>query len=296
MSVKIQPEKIDILNSSDSHVILSNFGTWTSNLDSLRNQYSTAEPFQHIIIDNFLTSEIAEEISGLYPDGLERYHLYNNPIEVKYSFDNISELDPKMEKIFYLLSTTVMERIFSSITGIKLETDPYLNGAGLHLHPKNGRLGIHLDYEIHPISGKQRNLNIILYLSKDWKEDWNGHSELWNSDHSECIVKSPVKFNSALIFKTNEISWHGVSKKIMCPEGIYRKTLAFYYVSDKTDESIENKIGNDGTGYRKKATFVCRPDEENKDKIAPFLEIRPLRRITTEDILNFWNEWDFEKF
>ena len=45
-----------------------------------------------------------------------------------------------------------------------LEYDKYLHGAGLHKHPKYGRLNIHLDYEKHPISGKERRLNIILFI------------------------------------------------------------------------------------------------------------------------------------
>lgn len=296
MSLRIDDEKMNYFNSLDNNEISSNFGNWINNLDSLKEQYSNGDPFEHIIIDNFLNSSIAEEICELYPDDLKSYHLYNNPIEVKYAHDDISSLDPKIERIFYLLSTTIMENVFSILTGIILEKDPYLHGAGLHLHPRNGRLGIHLDYEIHPISGKQRKLNIILYLSKEWNNEWNGHSELWNSDHSKCIVKSPVNFNSALIFKTNEISWHGVSKKIECPIGLYRKTLAFYYISDKTDLSDQYKIGCDETGYRKKATFVCRPDEKNKDKIEPFLEIRPYRRITEDDVERIWPGWNSEEY
>ena len=44
------------------------------------------------------------------------------------------------------------------------------------------------------------------------------------------ITDEDIK-NSAIIFETTEDSWHGVPDKIMCPENVYRKTLAFYYVS-----------------------------------------------------------------
>lgn len=296
MSIKIDNDKMKFFNDLNECSIKSNFGEWINDLSLIKDSYLSGVPFEHIIIDNFLNEDLANEISELYPQNLNSYHHYNNPIEVKYAYDDIKNLDEKLQSIFYLLSTTFMENVFSQITDIKLKTDPYLHGAGLHLHPRNGRLGIHLDYEIHPYSFKQRRLNIILYLSKEWKEKWNGHSELWNNDCSKCIKKSPVKFNSALVFKTNEISWHGVSNKILCPEGIFRKTLAYYYVSDMIHESYESKIGNDGSGFRKKATFVCRPDEENKDKIEPFLEIRPIRRIEKSDVNEFWPEWNSENF
>ena len=72
---------------------------------------------------------------------------------------------------------------------------------------------------------------IILFLTKDWKEEWNGDNQLWDKNATECQVKTYPKFNSAIIFETNGISWHGVPDKIMCPEGIFRKSLAYYYIS-----------------------------------------------------------------
>ena len=42
----------------------------------------------------------------------------------------------------------------------------------------------------------------------------------------------------------------------------------------------------------KKATFVAKPDKKNKKLLNPFLKIRPLRRITNEDIQKYWPEWN----
>lgn len=296
MSIKIDNKELELINLLSESDIKSSFGNWTSNIEEIGEKYKNGIPFEHVIINDFLNSVLAEEISELYPKDLTDYHFYNNPIEVKYAFDDMDKLDHKIRRIFYLLSSKVMEELFSQISGIKMEHDPYLHGAGLHVHPRNGRLGIHSDYEIHPYSGKQRNLNIILYLSKNWDESWGGASELWNSDASKLIVKSKVKFNTAIIFKTNEISWHGVSEKIKCPEGVFRKSFAYYYVSDKSDETHENRVGNDGSGYRKKATFVARPDENNKELLESFLQIRPLRRITDSDIKENWPDWNSENF
>lgn len=51
-------------------------------------------------------------------------------------------------------------------------------------------------------------------MNKTWDDSWNGQSELWDENMENCIAESPVRFNTAIIFKTNEISWHGVPKKI----------------------------------------------------------------------------------
>ena len=248
MSVKIENDKLDKFNFLTDEEKKSYFGEWLSDVstkEKLKKLYVESDPFPYVIIENFLNINLANEISELFPEDINEYHHYNNPIEVKYTYDNISKLDPKLQSVFYILSTDYISKYFSDITNIKLEVDPYLNGAGLHKMPRNGRLGIHLDYEKHPILNKQRRLNIILYLNKEWKEEWNGDSELWNEDYSECKVRSYPVFNRAIIFRTDEISWHGVSEKILCPEGMYRQSIAYYYLSDLEHKSSSSKIGID---------------------------------------------------
>ena len=112
----------------------------------------------------------------------------------------------------------------------------------------------------------------------------------------ECKVKSHVKFNSAIVFQTNEISWHGLPEKIMCPEGVYRKSLAYYYISQLTSKHSKNKIGNNGSGYRTKATFVKHPKDPHLPQMEKLYKIRPHRRITENDIKEIWPEWNSKDY
>ena len=121
-------------------------------------------------------------------------------------------------------------------------------------------------------------------ILKGWKEEWNGETQLWDKNMEKCIVKSPVVFNTAIIFKTNDISWHGLPDKIMCPEGVLRKSIAYYYVSPILAASDEKKIGNDGSGYRTKATFTKRPEDPYCEKMDKLYKIRPFRLITQKDL------------
>ena len=191
------------------------FGPWINNVENLKKKFNNAKPYKHIIIDNFLNEEYAEEIFKNYPTDLENWWKYWNPIEVKYANDNINNMHPKIKELFYILSTDKITKLLSQLSSINnLEIDPYLNGAGLHCHPRLGRLNLHLDYERHPIlHNKERRLNIILYLTKDWKKEWHGDTQLWSKYVSECVVKAHIKFNRAVIFQTNEISWHGLPEK-----------------------------------------------------------------------------------
>ena len=273
------------------------FGEWTKDLTNLREKFMNAEPFGNIIIPNFLNSELAELLHKEFPENTDDWHFYNNPIEVKYAYDDIKNLPTNLKKIFYLLSTKEVTKIFSTISGIPdIEHDPYLHGAGLHIHPKDGRLHMHLDYEKHPFSQKERRLNLILYLSKEWKPEWNGETQLWNKDMSECIVKSPVVFNTAFLFTTNDHSWHGLPEKICCPENVLRKTLAYYYVSPLTSNPDVCKKGCDESGYRLKAYYTKRPSDANDERINQLYSIRPYRLISEKDKKEIWADWNAEEY
>jgi dTDP-glucose 4,6-dehydratase len=263
------------------------FGNWIHNVEELQHTFLNALPFGNIIIPNFLDNDYAEKLYKDFPVDIEnrKWHKYDNPIERKYAFDNIKSLPENLKSIFYLLSTKEITNKISILSGIEdLEYDPYLHGAGLHVHEKNGLLHMHLDYEKHPYSNKQRRLNVIVYMSKDWNPEWNGETQLWDKNMENCVVKSNVVFNTAFIFKTNDISWHGLPEEIKCPQGVLRKTIAYYYVSPLISVPEETKIGNDGSGYRTKATFIKRPQDPYDEKIDKLYKIRPYRLITQDDL------------
>ena len=288
LDTKINYQHLSEINKNDC---LKYFGNWINNVDSLHEQFENAIPFQHIVIKNFLSDEYAEKLHELFPTNVNdhEWYKYENPIEVKYAHDNINLLPDELKNYFYFLSSNQLLSKISELTGIhNLEYDEYLHGAGLHAHPRYGRLSIHLDYEKHPISGKERRTNVILFLTKNWNSEWGGANELWDQEVNNRIVKNDVEFNTAIIFKTNDISWHGVPDIITCPEGVLRKSLAFYYISplssDKSDEE-----------YRFKAKFVKRPFDITSEGIDMLYKIRPIRRITQEDMEMYAPNWEKEK-
>jgi len=266
--------------------VLRYFGDWTSNIHHLKNAFLSASPFEHIVIDHFLNESYANTLYNQFPEQFDNWHKYENPIEVKYTYDDIDTLHESINNYFYYLSSITMVDIFRKLTGITdLTFDEYLHGAGLHCHPKYGRLNVHLDYEKHPITNKERRLNIILFMTKDWDPLWNGQNELWDKDATNCMVKTDVVFNRAIIFKTNDISWHGISSPIICPEQYFRKSLAYYYVSPLT--TLKNE-------YRNKATYML-PDNDRKNVNLQYLcKIRSNRRLTNEDLQLYYPGWKKE--
>ena len=289
-----EPEGVCKINTEYLHDITHNscvkyFGDWVHNIEKLNSQFINARPFEHVVIDNFLADDYAERLFNEFPVVNDSWHEYKNPIEVKYTYDNINMLANELKNYFYYLSTPEITELIGQMTNIdNLEYDEYLHGAGLHAHPRNGRLNIHLDYEKHPYSGKERRLNIILFITKDWDTIWNGANELWDKDVTQCVTKTDVRFNRAILFKTNDISWHGLPEKIECPPSIYRQSLAYYYVSPLNTTKDE-------TEYRKKAKFVKRPVDNYDPNIQKLYDIRPYRRLTKHDLETIVPDWTVEQ-
>lgn len=302
MSKKINNNKINNINNLSVSKINSYFGNWfqdESYIENKKNEFVNNKPFSHCIIENFLSNDYCEALEKEFPTNIETkntWYKYFNPLEIKYARDDIQNFNETLEKYFYLLSSNIFLEKIKKITNIKdLEIDDYLHGAGIHLHPKRGRLQMHLDYEKHPYSGKQRRINIIFFLNRDWNPEWNGQTELWDKEMKKCVKKVDIVFNRALIFKTNEISYHGLPEPINSPLNVYRKTIAYYYVSKLNNLSNIKKLGSNDEGYRTKATYVPRPCDTITSGLQMIYDIRPFRRITSKDLLKYIPEWDYQK-
>ena len=269
--------------------LINIYGDWINQNIKIKNT-----PFNYIIIENFLNDNFYNEIIKTLPDKIdENFWEYSNPIEVKYVLDKKEKYSEKLNILIKELSKDYFVDKLKKIFLIdNIEADETLHGSGLHYHPRYGRLNMHLDYEKHPIlENKQRKLNIIIYLNNEWEKDWEGATELWNNDMSNCVVKCYPSKNKAIIFETSELSWHGVPEKIMCPENIYRKTLALYYITPLKNKPEKNKLGSNKDGYRTKAVFIKRPQDKDDERMEKLYKIRPYRRITKEDMKEIWPEW-----
>jgi hypothetical protein len=125
--------------------------------------------------------------------------------------------------------------------------DDTLEGGGLHQSGRGGFLNVHTDFSYHHYRKDwHRRVNLILYLNPNWHEEWGGAIELWDRDMRQCVVKIPPLFNEALIFETNDISYHGFPEPLRCPDGESRKSIALYYYTLDSDAHVKAR----STDYR----------------------------------------------
>lgn len=265
--------------------IFEPFGDWIENKKLLCDTYKNAQPFEHIVIPNFFNDSFANELERNFPLQNEKgWYKYYNPIEKKTALNDFSNF-PIFKSLFDILQSESFVKHVQDITSISnLEKDPYLHGAGIHYHSTGGKLDMHLDYSVHPISQKERRVNLIIYLNKEWKEEYNGDIQLWDSDFTHPVQKIYPVFNTAVLFNTSDNSWHGLPRPIVCPPNIGRKSVAIYYVSDLRTNSV----------VRYKAQFRPLPNQYVSEGLKKLYEIRSKRIITNEDLKELYPDWESE--
>ncbi len=230
-----------------------------------------SDPFDHIVIDNFLDENLAKKLSSEFMDyDSPNWYCYNNPREHKKTSNNWYHFPPATyHYMSYLNSPEFIKRI-EDTTGITgLYPDIGLHGAGWHIHGRGGKLNVHLDYSIHPKLKLLRKLNIIIYLEQDWDPAWGGGLELWSNDPEtnkplKKVKHVDYKFNRAVLFDTTQHSWHGFADPLTCPEHKHRKSIAMYYLIDPPE----------GVDSRKRALYAASESQKNDPSINKFIEER----------------------
>tara|TARA_B100001142_G_scaffold329920_1_gene395120 strand:- start:1518 stop:2195 length:678 start_codon:yes stop_codon:yes gene_type:complete len=211
------------------------------------NMKFDSNPFDHWVIDNFLDSVDAENLSKEfinYDSSQDVVH-YQGWIAEKKTCNVWNRFPPLTYKTFSNLLSLDFVTHLSAITGITpLYPDIGLHGGGWHMHKAGGNLALHLDYSIHPKTQLQRKLNLIVYLEEEYKPEWGGGLEFWSHDEENNRPLEKVKviepvFNRAVLFDTTQNSWHGFPQPITCPEGKMRKSFAVYYMTDITSTAVE---------------------------------------------------------
>ena len=201
---------------------------------TLREQYVNARPFPHIVLDNLFPNEILEEVLADFPRPDEiAWRKFDNNTEKKLGYWHENALRPRIQLFLYEMNSAPLLQFLEALTGIEgLVSDPYYGGAGPHQIEPGGFLKVHVDFNWHPLLKLDRRLNMLVYLNKDWEEEYGGHLELWNRDVSRCEQKVLPVFNRTVVFSTTDFSYHGHPNPLACPEGRTRKSVSFYYYSN----------------------------------------------------------------
>jgi len=196
--------------------------------------YVAANPFPHISIDDFvrpdLLERVVEEVAALDEAG---WINMRDDYQVKSACNSMRVMGPATRAVINFLNGQEVIAFLEKLTGIEgLVADPTLAGGGVQALKEGGFLNIHADFNYQQRLRLDRRINLILYLNKDWREDWGGNMELWDEKMTHCAQRITPEFNRCVIFNTTDKSFHGNPQPVSAPGGRTRHSIAMFYYTN----------------------------------------------------------------
>lgn len=183
-------------------------------LDKIREDFNTPNgttATRHAAIDNLLPKEIAEKIYASFPS-VEQMRLMSSFREQKYTSKSFDKFDPLLLDISLAVQAPEVIAVVEKITGMKeMVGDPHFYAGGLSAMVKGHYLNPHIDNSHDGERKFYRVLNLLYYVTPDWKPENGGNLELWDAKVRRPTV-IPSLFNRLVLMETNEQSFHSVNQ------------------------------------------------------------------------------------
>ena len=186
-------------------------------------------------IDGLLPEEIARRISDAFPPSIEM-RLLDSFREKKFTSKSLDKFDPLIADITFAFQDARVIQKVAELAGIKNAVgDPHLYAGGISAMERGHFLNPHID---NSHDGEQKNyrvLNLLYYITPDWKPENGGNLELWDEGVKQS-VEIPSLFNRLVLMSTNDKSWHSVNA--VKADGT-RRCISNYYFSPHSPNGYE---------------------------------------------------------
>jgi len=210
------------------------FDVIESRLPEYRVAFQSAKPFPHLVIDGLCDVASLNHLVDLIPDPVSNNIAQSRDYvfaKNKFEKSKFRDIAPEFEEIYSDLTSNRFQTILRSITGEEVFVDQEFHGGGLHQGGPGSFLDMHADFNHHPLHKNWfRNLNILVYLNRDWKKEYHGELKLRHLQGNGAATLVEPLFNRCVIMPTRDYTLHGYDK-ISFPEGQYRRSLASYAYS-----------------------------------------------------------------
>lgn len=204
-------------------------------------------------IDNLLPTEYAKQVSDSFDSKNPAWREMNSFRERKLTTKQYDQFAPILKDITFAFQDAKVIQIVENITGIANQIpDQHLYAGGLSMMRSGDFLDPHIDNSHDGDQKVYRRLNLLYYVTQNWKIEDGGHLELW--DDSVLQPQTiPSFFNRLVLMETHDRSWHSVSK-VKKSDGL-RKCVSNYYFSE---------ISPNGKKYSHVTSFMARPEQPVK--------------------------------
>src|SRR5438067_2024784 len=176
---------------------------------SLSERYRGASPFPHIVIDDFIDSNVLRTLLADFPSSDQKEFFDRDQERFKFQYQPQEVPSGLIRNLFAEFNSQAFLGFLEALTGIEgLISDPYFEGGGLHETKRGGHLGIHADFNVHGRLKLERRINLLVYLNEDWADSYGGELELWDKAMKECVVRVTPILGPAVIFNTELDRFH----------------------------------------------------------------------------------------
>lgn len=233
---------------------LHTFSSLFARASSLRAEYVVAKPWPHIVVNDAFPEKLLDTAAAECA-ALQETRLVSTNTDRLVKQEASDGLGPATQHLLNLVDSARFRQFISTVTGVRdLHSDPTHKFAGVHRTPPGGFTKIHRDFEVHPTTGLFHRVNLLIYLNRDWPEDYGGSLELWPADMSAPGCRIFPRFNTMILWETHGATLHGLPDPVTCPPGRMRLSVASYYYT--TTRRVAS------SGERRVRYWAARPGED----------------------------------
>jgi len=203
----------------------------TKRLD-LEKQYSISKStISYFYIDNLLPQELVDQVNSGFPN-ISELTLKKSLKQCKYVSAQMDAHDSLLEEVLYAFQDKRIVTIIQEICGIQsiIEADENLYAGGISLMNKDCFLNPHLDNSHDNERDRWRVLNLLYYVTPNWKKENGGNLELWPNGIKGKAIEIESFQNRLVVMATHNTSLHSVNKVLVDSS---RKCISNYYFSKK---------------------------------------------------------------
>ena len=160
------------------------------NIDRLRRAKPKNDPFDYVVVPNFLNAASLSRVIDTYPD------LKGG----SYPLDSVS-VSPTLREVIDQMDGPDFEQAIEEKFGVALAGRPKMYSLRGYCRASDGK--IHTD-------SKDKIITVLLYLNEYWPHD-NGKLRLLRSgsEIADYAEEVPPDNGTLLVFRRSDKSWHG---------------------------------------------------------------------------------------
>ena len=175
-------EKLNFYNEELVSLIIKKL---TESKDQIKKDFANSSSkigTRFACIDNLLPSDLAQKIFDNFPQKNSAWREMSSFRERKLTSKAFDKVPKILGEITYAIQHADVIKEIQEITGmISLEADPTMYAGGLSMMRSGDFLNPHIDNSHDQDRKLYRRLNLLYYVTPDWRKENGGHLELWDT-------------------------------------------------------------------------------------------------------------------